>query len=490
MARKLTFRQLVLSILTLVAGLGHKEIGALLGLRRESVADYLGRKRKTELDDPVYERLLSAFRRGRAAAAIAAACLEALEALDRAADLTEEELAAIEQEVLAGSRLLRKLLTAALRRSREVRFEEGYPNAFEARLCRRQAAEQFAELKRLDARSRLAVVRLNREYQNWALVESCCEAAVEEGSRDLKRSAAWARLALGIAKWVRGPEGWRRPVRGYALAHWANLLKVRGDLKAADFRLEEAKRLWHAGSDPAGLLDPGRLLDLEGSLRKAQRRFAEAISCCDKAIPVSRFPERALMMKGTTYDAMGEHELAIAALREAETHADRRSDPRLKNMLRLNLGNHLVHAACYAEAAELVEEVRRCPDGLGKLDLARIPWLEGRLLAGLGRREEALRLLAEARERFAAEEMFYDVTLALLEEGALLLDENRTQEVKVLTRELPKIFESKGVHREALAALQIFQEAVEREAATAELARRVLRFLFRARYDQGLRFES
>ncbi len=45
-------------------------------------------------------------------------------------------------------------------------------------------------------------------------------------------------------------------------------------------------------------------------------------------------------------------------------------------------------------------------------------------------------------------------------------------------------------HREALAALKLFQEAAEREAATADLARRVLRFLFRARHDQGLRFES
>jgi hypothetical protein len=33
-------------------------------------------------------------------------------------------------------------------------------------------------------------------------------------------------------------------------------------------------------------------------------------------------------------------------------------------------------------------------------------------------------------------------------------------------------------------------EAAEREEATAELARRVLRFLFRARDDQSLRFES
>ncbi|MFL6202174.1 MAG: hypothetical protein ACJ76J_23625 [Thermoanaerobaculia bacterium] len=490
MAGKLTFRQLVLSILALVADLGHKEIGARVGLTPSSVADYLGRKRKTELDDSIYGRLLSAFRRGRAAAAIVEACLEALDALGREIGLTGDELAAVEREVLAGSRLLRQLLIAALGKSREDRGEEGYPNAFEARLARRQAEEQLAELKRLNPRSRLAVVRLNPQYQSWALVERCCEAAIEEGSRVLKQSAAWARLALAIAKWVRGPEGWQRRLRGYALAHWANLLKVRGALPTADLRLEEAKRLWEAGSDPAGLLDPGRLFDIEGSLRRDQRRFGEAIFCFDRAIPVSRFPERALMMKSTTYNVMGDHERAIEALREAVPHVERRGDPRLKNMLRLNLGSNLAHAARYDEAAELVEEVRRNPEGLGKIDLARIPWLQGRIQDGLGRREEALRLLAQARESFEAEGMFYDVILALLEEGALLLEENRTQEVKELTRELPKVFASKGVHREALAALRVFQEAVEREAATADLARRILSFLFRARFDQGLQFES
>ena len=80
--------------------------------------------------------------------------------------------------------------------------------------------------------------------------------------------------------------------------------------------------------------------------------------------------------------------------------------------------------------------------------------------------------------------------LALLEEAALLLDEGRTTEVKILSQELAAVFESEGVHREALAALRLFQEAAERETATTELTRRVLRYLFRARYDQGLRFES
>jgi hypothetical protein len=59
-----------------------------------------------------------------------------------------------------------------------------------------------------------------------------------------------------------------------------------------------------------------------------------------------------------------------------------------------------------------------------------------------------------------------------------------------LASELTQVFEDKGVHREALAALRLFYEAAEREEATAEMARRVLRFFFRARHDQGLRFES
>jgi tetratricopeptide (TPR) repeat protein len=491
MPSKLTRRQLAVSMLAMVEGLGYKEIGARAGMSRAMVAEYLGRKRKKELDDEVYQKLLSAFARRRASAPSLEVFLEGLDFLETEADLTDEELAGIEEELLTASRLIRKLLAAALRSGREAGVEDGYPLALEAFLDRRQAEEQFAKLKRLDARSRLAVVRLNREYQHWALMEGCCEAAVEEGSRDLKRSAAWARLALAIAKWVPGPEGWRRRGRGYALAHWANLLKVRGELQVAEVRLEEAKRLWLGGSDPAGLFDPGRLLDLEGSLRRAQRRFAEAHSLFDQAIPVSRFPERALMMKGTTYDVMGEYEQAIATFLQAEPLVERRGDPRTVYLLRFNLGANYSNIGDYARAADLVEQVRGLASALGDhIFLLRLSWLEGRILAGLGRRGEALLLLAEARERFAAEKMFYDVALVMLEESALLLDEGRMMEVKALTLELASVFESKGVHREALAALQVFEGAVRRETATAELARQILRFLFQARHDQGLRFES
>ncbi|HEY0556267.1 MAG TPA: hypothetical protein VGG20_18585 [Thermoanaerobaculia bacterium] len=50
------------------------------------------------------------------------------------------------------------------------------------------------------------------------------------------------------------------------------------------------------------------------------------------------------------------------------------------------------------------------------------------------------------------------------------------------------VFTSQDVHREAAAALLVFQEAAEGETATAELVRRLLAFLHRARHDPGLRF--
>ncbi len=136
-------------------------------------------------------------------------------------------------------------------------------------------------------------------------------------------------------------------------------------------------------------------------------------------------------------------------------------------------------------------QVRDLAADLGdEIFLSRITWLEGRIAAGLGWTREARQLLAKARREFHLRKMSYDVALALLEEAVLLLVAGRPAEVKKLVQELSQVFQSKGVHREALAALRLFYEAAEREEATAELARRVLRFLFRARHDQGLRFES
>jgi tetratricopeptide (TPR) repeat protein len=455
------FRSLVISILALWEDLSQKEIGVAASLREKRVSRIL---KQSEIKDADSQRLLAAVKGSPAKVLNVTGCLEGLEAIEQATDFTAEEMADVEAEVQSTARLIREGLMEALRRCGPAVARSPQSGPAES--------PEAGELKR------------------WLLCAAACEQSVREASRNLDSAAAWARQAREMAEQARGPEGARNRLRGYAAAHEANILRAAGELRAAESVLEEAKRLWQSGCDPYGVLDPGRLLHFEAALRRAERRFDEALALLDEAETVS-YPERALVSRGFTLEVMGQYERAIETLLQAVPRVDRQADPRLWNILRLNLAALLCHVGNYGEAAALVEVIRPLVADLGdEIDLVRLLWLEGRVAAGQGRSAEARRLLAQARSDFAARGMAYDVALALLEEAVLLLDEGRTAEVKALAEELTAVFEDKGVHREALAALRLFHEAVEREEATAELARRVLRFLFRARYDPELRFEA
>ena len=206
---------------------------------------------------------------------------------------------------------------------------------------------------------------------------------------------------------------------------------------------------------------------------------------------MGRSPERALLQKGYTLEVMGEYERAVETLLRAAPLVIQRGDPRLESILSGNLALNYCHLGRFEEAAVLASRVRAAAAETGdEIEALRMTWTQGRIAAGLGRTEEARSLLAQARRELAARGMEYDAALALLEEAALLLANGRAAEVKALARELAVVFETKGVHREALAALRLFQEAAEQERATAELARRVLGYLFRARHDPDLRFAS
>jgi tetratricopeptide (TPR) repeat protein len=478
-------RSLLISILALWKGLSQKEIGKRAGMPSTNVSYHL---RKGKLEEEVYECLLRGVEGRPAEVAVVTHCLESLEGL-RADLLTPEERDAVELGVLDVARLAREALTEAALASRHLPPATGYPRPSELEPARWHAGRLWKRLEPLSDGERLAVVRFSPTFQTWALVERLCEESVVQASRDLERSAALARLAREVADRVPGPEEWRLRVQGFAAAHVANALRVAGKLKASDALMEEAKRLWHAGSDPEAVLDPGRLLDLEASLRRDQRRFEETLSLLAEALPMSRCPGRILINRGFTLEVMGEYERAVEVLRVAESLVDGAAEPRLWYMLRFNLAVNLTHVGRFAEAGELVEQVRDVAVHLGdEVFLIRVAWLDGRVATGLGLFEEGWALLKQARQGFVARGMGYDVALALLEEAALHLSQGRAAEVKALAVELAHAFEDQGVQKEAQAALKLFQEAAEREAATAELARRVLEFLFRARNDPGLRF--
>jgi hypothetical protein len=62
--------------------------------------------------------------------------------------------------------------------------------------------------------------------------------------------------------------------------------------------------------------------------------------------------------------------------------------------------------------------------------------------------------------------------------------------VRILAEEMLRTFRSQQVLPEALAAIRVFCEAARQEKATAELGRQVVRYLYRAKDDPGLKFEG
>ncbi|HWM91866.1 MAG TPA: hypothetical protein VN493_13960 [Thermoanaerobaculia bacterium] len=484
--------QTVLVFLARWRGLTHKEIAARSGRKIRRVIHLLTGERAKPLPEAGFREMLPALEARPAHAAVTAAWLEALEALDREeGGLTPEERDALELWQLGVARELREAAAALVLRSREAPPLDEYPQPRDVEPARWLARVQILLLEPLPHDERLAAVRSIRKYQHWALAEALAHESERAASQDLKKAEVWARLAVEVAGCVRGPEGWQKRIRGYAAAAGPNVLRVRGRLDEADTGLGEANRLWMAGSDPDRILDPGRLPDLEASLRRAQRRFPEATGRANEALAVTHYPGRVLVKRAFIEEAMGEYERALETLEEAEPHVRNQGDRRLRYQQKFNRAVLYSHLTCFAEAEALVEEVHDLATGLGDaIFLNRVTWLRGRIAAGLGRPGRARTLLEQALWEFADGEMWFDVALAVLEIATLLLREGKTEEVRKLTPPLALVFKAGKIHREALAALRLFEEAVEQETATAELAGRVLRFLFRARSDQGLEFKS
>jgi transcriptional regulator with XRE-family HTH domain len=366
--------------------------------------------------------------------------------------------------------------------------------------ARREAEELWASLKTATRQERRDLVALFPEFQSWALAVRVCEASIRAAADKTEVALELADLAMYIAERVPGEEGWRSRVKGYASAHVANARRVANDHSGADKAFAQAWALWQAGvlSD-SELLPEWRLLDLEASLRRDERRFPETLELLDRAMTIAvrggskEAAGRILLNKEFALEQMGDTSGSLAALAEAVPFVEAADNPRLLFALRFKSANNLYHLKRYQEAAALLPQVRELAVQLGnELDLIRLLWLEARVLAGQERKEEALAVLEQVRRDFTAHQLPYDAALSSLDLAALWLEAGRTAEVRGIALAMTWIFKAQGIAREALAALSLFRDAAQQEIATTELARRVIAEIERVRRsaprsERGLR---
>lgn len=359
-----------------------------------------------------------------------------------------------------------------------------------------QAEELWAMLKRLPSVRQRKLLQEDPRFWNRSLCERLCEESEKQATRQPNRALLLAEHALSLADRIAGEKAQATVLRAYAAAHLANAIRAQGTLPAADQAFDHASRLWseavREGEAPANY--EARILDLQSSLRRDQRRLCEAGELIDQALarsPGQSDRGRLLIKKSKILEETGELNAAIALLREAEPLVDPKDDPRLVLCLRHNLMWLLATEGKAEEARALFPGVQTLARKLNNgLDLVRLRWAEARIEVAFGRTAKGIEILSQVRGEFVTRGIAYDTALVTLELAVLLAGEGRAAEVKTLARNLVPLFEAQAVHREALAALTLFRQAAERERVTVELARSMLDYLSRARNDPGLRFEG
>jgi tetratricopeptide (TPR) repeat protein len=279
-----------------------------------------------------------------------------------------------------------------------------------------------------------------------------------------------------------------------ATALIVNACRARGDLQGASQTFEVVRRIisQHGITD---LEVVARVDDLMGSLRKDQRRLAEAERLLKRAarlFGLKRKPDdaaRVLTNLADVYRLQGNLEQAIEMSRLALSVLGPGSELLLHVAGHFNLTVYLWEAGRFEEAAELFEADQALYELVQETWLElRLTWVRGDIAGFRGDIAGAERAYLEARSGFIRQGIGYDAAMVSLDLAILYLKEGRTADVQRVAEEMLPIFQAQDVHREALAALQLFQEAARQQELTIGKALEVAAYLREARTEPGMRF--
>jgi tetratricopeptide (TPR) repeat protein len=362
---------------------------------------------------------------------------------------------------------------------------------------RAEAPGLLSALSQHAAEKRRFLVRNSARFHSWGLCELLLQHSKEQTYRDAVVGESLALLALEVLDCLEPAyygAAALEDLRARAWAYVANSRRVKADLRGA----QEAFALAFA-SLRRGTLEPmdrAVLFDLQASLLRAQRRFLPALSRLRRAAKIfldlgeKHLAGQVLIKVSTVHIMAGEPERSIPFLYQALDLIDPVREPRLLLSAWHNLVSGLADSGRFMEAQKLLARTRPFYRQFNQPSLQnRLKWIEGRIVKGLGQKEQAETLLLAAKDGFLSQDAAYETALVSLDLASLYAEEGRTVELKRLAEEMMPVFSSLQIHREALAALAFWKQAVEAEEAGFELVTGVASFLKRAQHDPELRFE-
>lgn len=363
---------------------------------------------------------------------------------------------------------------------------------------RTEARALITELLEHPSERQFLLIRNSPKFQTWGLCELLLKRSREHNFDNATLGEKLAQLALELLDHLEIAYYGAEPLddlRARAWAYIANSRRIKSDLRGA----EEAFALAFAALEK-GTGEPverAGVLDLRASLLQAQHRFDEALRHLRRATKLfqgageDHRAGRSLVKTSTLHHFMGQSDKAISFLQQALELIDPQREPRLLLVAWHNLIDNLSETGQFMRAQRLLVKARplyrQFPQAWSQNPRW---WVEGKIARGLGQPDLAEDLLLKARNGFLNAGASYDVAVVSLDLASLYAEQGRFTELKQIAEQIVPIFSSRQIHREALAALAYWRQAVEAEKACLSLVTRVASFLKRARHNPELRFQE
>ena len=270
----------------------------------------------------------------------------------------------------------------------------------------------------------------------------------------------------------------RTDMQARAWSELANAYRINDDLPQAEAAMACALDLRAQGTgDP---LLYARVADLNASLLCYQRRFKEAFRMLDLAYAIHRRHSdvhevgRTLILKGLYTGYAGKPEEGLQLLVRGLPMIDRARDSKLVFHALHNILLLRVELGEYKAAQRQLQRMRPLyAEHAAWLDLVKLHRLEGEIAAGLGDLVTAEATFQQIRQDLDSSGHAYEASLIALDLAGVWLRQDRTGEVRGLVSEIAANFRALGVEREALSALHMLRDALERDQATLDILRLV-----------------
>jgi len=392
--------------------------------------------------------------------------------------------------------------------NRKSGWEQAYAEAFSRALAFATQEEQklaleklrgwaqWAQLEPLTPQLRFSTVESEPRFHTFGLYDRLLEASRWYRRTEPAETVDIIRLAIVVAERLDPATLGEEHIADLRAAAWAafgNAKRIAEDFEGARRAFNEAWRNLESGTgDPA---EEARLMSLEASYMKDIGEFELAESSLEEALHLYQKAHNS-HEQGRVFLQMGEiighlhPERGLAHIQKALALVEAEREPLLEICGQHALAWFLNDSGQPEIALAVLERSRplysQFRDDLIQL---RMHWLEARIAFRLKEYDEAESIFGQIWDEFRARNLNQEVVLVTIDLARVLAAKGEAARAAQLAAECYSIMKNWGLHKDALAAWLVFQDALSQERGIAAIFERVGEY-YRRHWFLSAPFES